>query len=67
MKKNDYIKPEVLVVKLQHRAHILIGSVTDIDATGLGDDIPILPPGTIPGLPNIPGTNSGGIPWTDAW
>ena len=66
MIKKEYMKPEVLVVKLQQQAHILIGSVTGIEATGL-DDAPVLPPGAIPGLPNIPGTEIGGIPWTDAW
>ncbi|MBR5394872.1 MAG: hypothetical protein IK144_07290 [Bacteroidaceae bacterium] len=64
MIKKEYMKPEVLVVKLQHQTHILIGSVTGLEATGLGDDIPILPPGAGPG---IPGTDIGGILWNDAW
>ncbi|MBO4801239.1 MAG: hypothetical protein J5545_05165 [Bacteroidaceae bacterium] len=61
MIKKEYLKPEVLVVKLQQQAHILIGSVTGLETTGL-DEFPILPPGEMPGLPT-----TGGVLWDDAW
>ena len=66
MIKKEYMKPEVLVVKLQQQAHILIGSVTGLEATGL-EDAPILPPDVGPGVPGIPGTEIDGILWDDAW
>ncbi|MBQ8097137.1 MAG: hypothetical protein IJ533_00750 [Prevotella sp.] len=38
MKKNDYQKPEIRVVKIQHKQHLLSGSVNSVDGgdTGIG-------------------------------
>ena len=38
MKKQDYQKPEMRVVLLQHHAHLLAGSITDVDGGDSGID-----------------------------
>ena len=34
MKKQDYQKPEMRVVLLQHQTHLLAGSLTGVQSTG---------------------------------
>ena len=38
MKKKDYLKPTVQVVKLQHQTHLLAGSVDPVDPFTPGGD-----------------------------
>ena len=40
MKKQEYIKPTVTVVQLQHSQHILAGSYTDVQSTSSDSDGP---------------------------
>ena len=58
--KQEYQKPVMEVIELQHKSQILAGSVTSVTTTGLdmGDEL-VLPPGGLPG--GLPGT-----PWNDA-
>lgn len=38
MKKNEYLKPEMWVVNIQHQHQLLAGSITDVNGgdTGIG-------------------------------
>jgi hypothetical protein len=50
--KQEYQKPVMEVIELQHKSQILAGSVTSVTTTGLdmGDEL-VLPPGGQPGTP----------------
>ena len=50
--KQEYQKPVMEVIELQHKSQILAGSVTSVTTTGLdmGDEL-VLPPGGLPGTP----------------
>ncbi len=51
------MKPVMKVIELQHKSQILVGSVTSVTTTGLGDDL-ILPDDEEP--------KSGSV-WEEAW
>ncbi len=53
--KQEYQKPVMKVIELQHKSQILAGSVTSVTTSGLDDDL-ILPNG-----------EEGGSGWEDAW
>ena len=55
--KQEYQKPAMKVIELQHKSQILAGSVTSVSSTGL-DDALILPDGEEP---------KSGSGWEDAW
>ena len=42
--KQEYMKPVMKVIELQHKSQILAGSVTSVSSTGLDDNL-ILPSG----------------------
>ena len=50
--KQEYQKPVMEVIELQHKSQILAGSVTSVTTTDLdmGDEL-VLPPGGLPGTP----------------
>ena len=50
--KQEYQKPAMEVIELQHKSQILAGSVTSVTTTGLdmGDEL-VLPPSDLPGTP----------------
>ena len=43
--KQEYQKPVMKVIELQHKSQILAGSVTSVTTSGLDDDNLILPSG----------------------
>ena len=55
--KQEYQKPAMEVIELQHKSQILAGSVTSVKTTGLDDDL-ILPANEEP--------KSGSV-WEEAW
>ena len=55
--KQEYQKPVMKVIELQHKSQILAGSVTSVKTTGLDDDL-ILPDDEEP---------ESGNPWEIAW
>ena len=55
--KQEYQKPAMEVIELQHKSQILAGSVTSVKTTGLDDDL-ILPEDEEP---------KSGNPWEFAW
>ena len=55
--KQEYQKPVMEVIELQHKSQILAGSVTSVKTTGLDDDL-ILPDDEEP--------ESGSV-WGEAW
>ena len=55
--KQEYQKPVMEVIELQHKSQILAGSVTNLKTTGLDDDL-ILPDDEEP--------KSGSV-WEEAW
>ena len=55
--KQEYQKPVMEVIELQHKSQILAGSVTSVKTTGLDDDL-ILPDDEEP--------KSGSV-WEEAW
>ena len=55
--KQEYMKPVMEVIELQHKSQILAGSVTSVKTTGLDDDL-ILPDDVVP--------KSGSV-WEEAW
>ena len=55
--KQEYMKPVMKVIELQHKSQILAGSVTSVTTSGLDDDL-ILPDGEEP--------KSGSV-WEEAW
>ena len=55
--KQEYQKPVMKVIDLQHKSQILAGSVTSVKTTGLDDDL-ILPDDEEP---------ESGNPWEIAW
>ena len=55
--KQEYQKPVMEVIELQHKSQILAGSVTSLTTSGLDDDL-ILPDDEEP--------KSGSV-WEDAW
>jgi hypothetical protein len=55
--KQEYQKPVMKVIELQHKSQILAGSVTSVKTTGLDDDL-ILPDDEEP--------KSGDV-WEEAW
>ncbi len=57
LSKQEYQKPVMKVIELQHKSQILAGSVTSVTTTGLDDDL-ILPDGVEP--------KSGSV-WEEAW
>ncbi len=50
--KQEYQKPVMEVIELQHKSQILVGSVTSVTTSGLdmGDEL-VLPPDGLPGTP----------------
>ena len=57
MTKQEYMKPVMKVIKLQHKRQILAGSVTSVKTTGLDEDLT---------LPNNEEPKSGQV-WGEAW
>ena len=57
MTKQEYMKPVMKVIELQHKSQILAGSVTSLTTSGLDDDL-ILPDDKEP--------KSGSV-WEKAW
>ena len=55
--KQEYQKPVMEVIDLQHKSQILAGSVTSVKTTGLDDDL-ILPANEEPKSGNV---------WEEAW
>ena len=55
--KQEYQKPVMEVIELQHKSQILAGSVTSVKTTGLDDDL-ILPANEEPKSGNV---------WEEAW
>ena len=55
--KQEYQKPVMKVIELQHKSQILVGSVTSVTTTGLSDDL-ILPDNEKP---------KSGCVWEEAW
>jgi len=50
--KQEYQKPVMEVIELQHKSQILAGSVTSVTTTGLDtEDELVLPPSDLPGTP----------------
>ena len=50
--KQEYMKPVMKVIELQHKSQILAGSVTSVTTTGLDmENELVLPPGGLPGTP----------------
>lgn len=39
MKKQEYVKPTMKTVTLQHQSHLLAGSITSVKTNGLDDDL----------------------------
>ena len=61
MPEQEYQKPVIKVIELQHKSQILAGSVTSVTTTGLGDGLSddlILPDGEEP--------KSGDV-WEEVW
>ena len=56
--KQEYQKPVMKVIELQHKSQILTGSVTSVTTSGLDDDNLILPSGEEP--------KSGDV-WEEVW
>ena len=57
MIKQEYQKPVMKVIELQHKSQILAGSVTSVTTSGLDEDL-ILPDDEEP---------KSGSGWEDAW
>ena len=55
--KQEYMKPAMKVIELQHKSQILAGSVTSVKTTGLDDDLT---------LPDDEEPKSGSV-WEEAW
>ncbi len=55
--KQEYQKPVMKVIELQHKSQILAGSVTSVSSTGLDDNL-ILPDGEEP---------KSGSGWEEGW
>ena len=53
--KQEYQKPVMEVIELQHKSQILAGSVTSVKTTGLDDDL------------ILPDEDKSGNPWENAW
>lgn len=41
MRNKEYTMPTMLVVKLQHRSHLLAGSLQSVSSIGLGSENPL--------------------------
>ena len=53
--KQEYQKPVMEVIELQHKSQILAGSVTSVTTSGLDDDL------------ILPSEDQSGNPWENAW
>ena len=57
--KQEYQKPVMEVIELQHKSQILAGSVTNLTTSGLDDDDDLI-------LPDDEESKSGDV-WEEAW